>query len=59
VTVYNGSFSFAFGNLSYKIVSGTKADHGATGTGPVLYGPGPDFQPGRFLLDFGNYPPPP
>ena len=57
VTVYKGSFSFASGNLSYKIVSGTKGDHTATGTGPVLYGPGPVFQPGRFLLDFGNYPP--
>jgi len=59
VTVYKASFSFASGNLSYRIVSGTKADYGATGTGPVLYGPGPVFQPGRFLLDFGNYPLPP
>jgi hypothetical protein len=59
VTVFKGPFSFASGLLSYTIVSGTKVDHGATGTGPVSYGPGPVFQPGRFLLDFGNYPPPP
>jgi len=59
VTVYKGSFPFASGTLSYKIVAGTKADRGATGTGPVLYGPGPVLLPGRFLLDFGNYPPPP
>jgi len=59
VTVYKGPFPFASGTLRYKIVSGTKADRGATGTGPVLYGPGPVFRPGRFLLDFGNYPPPP
>jgi hypothetical protein len=59
VTVYEGSFSFASGDLSYRILSGTKADHGATGTGPVLYGPGPVVLPGRFLLDFGNAPPPP
>jgi len=59
VTVYKGPFPFASGNLSYKIVSGTKADRGARGAGPVLYGLGPVFQPGRFLLDFGNYPPPP
>ena len=59
VTVYNGAFTFASGTLSYKIDSGTKADHGATGTGPVSYGPGPVFQPGRFLIDFGNYPLPP
>jgi hypothetical protein len=60
VTVYTGSFSFASGNLSYKIVSGTNAYHGANGTGPVLYGPGPfGFLRDRFILDFGNYPPPP
>ncbi|MFI5457297.1 MAG: hypothetical protein ACHRXM_17765 [Isosphaerales bacterium] len=59
VTVYKASFSFASGNLRYKIVAGTKADYGATGAGPVLYGPGPVFQPGRFLLDFGHYPLPP
>jgi len=59
VTVYKGSFSFASGNLSYKIVSGTKAYDGATGAGPVVYGPGPVFEPGRFMLDFGGYPPPP
>jgi len=59
VTVYRASFSFASGNLTYKIVSGSRADHGATGTGTVLYGPGPVLFPGRFLLDFGNYPPPP
>jgi len=59
VTVHKASFTFASGNLTYKILSGTKIDHGATGSGPVLYGPGPVFQPGRFLLDFGNYPPPP
>ena len=27
----------------YKIVSATKVDRGAKGTGPVLYGPGPVF----------------
>ena len=59
VTVYKSSFSFASGTLTYEIVSGTKADSGATGTGPVLYGPGPVFGPRKFLLDFGNYPPPP
>jgi hypothetical protein len=59
VTVTKASFTFASGTLTYTIVSGTKADRGATGTGPVLYGPGPVFLPGRFLLDFGNYPPPP
>jgi hypothetical protein len=59
VTVFNGPFVFASGTLRYKIVSGTKADLGATGSGPVLYGPGPALQPGRFLLDFGNFPPPP
>jgi hypothetical protein len=59
VTVEKGPFPFASGTLSYKIDSATKADRGARGTGPVLYGPGPVFLPGRFLLDFGNYPPPP
>jgi len=59
VTIYNGPFPFASGNLKYQIVSGTKAYQGATGTGAVLYGPGPVFRPGRFLLDFGNFPPPP
>jgi hypothetical protein len=59
VTVFNGSFSFASGNLTYTIVSSTKADRGVTGAGPVLYGPGPVLLPGRFLLDFGNFPPPP
>jgi hypothetical protein len=59
VTLYNGPFPFASGNLTYKIVSGTRAYHGATGTGAVLYGPGPVLLPGRFLLDFGHYPPPP
>jgi hypothetical protein len=59
VTVSRASFSFASGNLTYKIVSGSRADHNATGTGTVLYGPGPVLLPGRFLLDFGNYPPPP
>ncbi len=59
VTVSNSPFSFASGNLTYRIVLGTKAYHGATGTGPVLYGPGPVFLPGRFLLDFGNAAPPP
>ncbi len=59
VTVSRASFSFASGNLTYKIVWGSRADHGATGTGTVLYGPGPVFLPGRFLLDFGSYPPPP
>ena len=59
VTIVKGAFTFASGTLSYKIVGGTKAYHGATGTGPALFGPGPVFEPGRFLLDFGNYPPPP
>jgi hypothetical protein len=59
VTVSSGPFSFASGRLSYQILSGTKADQGASGSGPVLYGPGPVLQPGRFLLDFGNAPPPP
>jgi hypothetical protein len=59
VTVSQGPFVFASGKLTYKIVSGTKADRGAVGSGPVLYGVGPVFQPGRFLLDFGNFPPPP
>ncbi len=59
VTIYKGPFTFASGDLSYKIVSGTRADRSATGSGPVLYGPGPVFQPGRFLLNFGNNPPPP
>lgn len=59
VTVYRGPISFASGSLTYKIDSATKADHGAKGTGPVSYGPGPVLQAGRFLLDFGNYPPPP
>jgi hypothetical protein len=59
VTDFNGAFTFASGKLSYRILSATGADHGATGTGPVLYGPGPAVEPGRFLLDFGNFPPPP
>jgi len=59
VTVFRGSFTYASGDLTYKIVWGSRADHGATGTGTVLYGPGPVFSPGRFMLDFGNYPPPP
>jgi len=59
VTFSNGSFPSVSGNLTYKIVSATKAYLGATGTGPVLFGPGPVALPGRFLLDFGNYPPPP
>jgi hypothetical protein len=59
VTVSKGPFTFASGNLTYKVVAGTKADHGATGTGKVLYGPGPVFQPGKFLLNFGNSTPPP
>jgi hypothetical protein len=59
VRVYKGLVPFASGNLSYKIVSGTGAYQGATGSGPVLYGPGPVLGRGRFLLDFGNYPPPP
>ncbi len=59
VTVYSSPFAFASGNLTYKIISGFRANHGATGTGTVLYGQGPIFMPGRFLLDFGNYPPPP
>ena len=45
VTVFHGAFSFASGNLRYKIVSGTKAFHRTTGSGPVLYGPGPVFAP--------------
>jgi hypothetical protein len=44
---------------TYDILSGTKGDHGATGTGPVSYGPGPVFQPGRFLFDFDHYSLPP
>ncbi len=59
VTVSRASFAFASGNLTYTIDSGSRTDHGATGTGTVLYGPGPVLFPGRFLLDFGNYPPPP
>jgi len=59
VTVYKGHIPFATGNLTYKIVSGTGADQGATGTGSVLYGPGPALSRSRFLLDFGNFPPPP
>jgi hypothetical protein len=59
VTVSTGPFTFASGKLSYRIISGTKAYLGATGGGPVLYGPGPVFQPGRYLLDFGNATPPP
>jgi hypothetical protein len=59
VTLIKGSFTFATGELSYKIVAGSRADQGATGAGTVSYGPGPVLQPGRFLLDFGNYPPPP
>jgi hypothetical protein len=59
VTVYKSRFWFASGNLSYRIVAGTKDYQGAKGAGPVLYGPGPVFIPGRFMLDFGNYPPPP
>ena len=59
VTVVKGFTSYATGNLTYEIVSGAKADRGASGTGQVLYGPGPVFGPGNFLLDFGHYPPPP
>jgi hypothetical protein len=59
VTVYESSFRWASGNLTYKIVGGSKAYRAAKGTGHVLYGPGPVFIPGRFLLDFGNFPPPP
>jgi hypothetical protein len=59
VTVSRGSFTYASGNLTYEIAWGSRADHGATGTGTVLYSPGPVLSPGRFLLDFGNYPPPP
>ena len=59
VTVHKGSFRWASGKLTYKIVAGTMAYQGAKGTGSVLYGPGPVFLPRRFLLDFGNYPPPP
>jgi hypothetical protein len=59
VIVNKGPFTFASGTLTYKILGGTKADHGATGTGKVLFGPGPVLQPGRFLLNFGNSIPPP
>jgi hypothetical protein len=59
VTVYKAPVPFASGNLTYRIVSGTNADRGAIGGGPVLYGPGPVPKPDRFLLDFGNFPPPP
>jgi hypothetical protein len=59
VTVYQGPFTFASGDLIYKIIRGTGAFRGASGSGPVLYGPGPAVVPGRFLLDFGNAPPPP
>jgi hypothetical protein len=59
VTVHRGSFAFGSGTFTYTIIAGTKAYKGAKATGPVLYGPGPIFAPGRFLLDFGNYPPPP
>jgi hypothetical protein len=58
-TVYHGRFTYATGNLKYNIVSGTNDYANASGAGPVLYGLGPVFAPGRFLLDFGNYPPPP
>jgi hypothetical protein len=59
VTVIPGRYPFASGTLEYKIVSGTKSDRGATGSGPVLYGVGPVASPRDFLLDFGNFPPPP
>ena len=47
------------GLLTYRIVSGTGAYRGATGSGPVLYGPGPALRPGHFLLNFGDSVPPP
>jgi hypothetical protein len=47
------------GQLKYQIVHGTGAYKGAIGSGKVLYGPGPAVQADRFLLDFGNAPPPP
>ncbi len=53
------SFTAYSGNLTYKIISGTKAYKGATGTGTVSFGPGPAVVAGKFLLDFGGYPPPP
>jgi hypothetical protein len=59
VTVSRGSFLWDSGNLKYQVMSGTKAYRGARGSGSVLYGPGPVFEPGRFMLDFGGYPPPP
>ena len=59
VTLSSGSVPSISGNLTYKIVAAIKAYRGATGTGPVLFGTGPVVLPGRFLLDFGNYIPPP
>jgi hypothetical protein len=50
---------FLSGQLTYRIVRGTRADLGATGQGIVSYGPGPALVPGRFLLVFGNAAPPP
>ena len=58
VTVSKGSFSYATGNLTYQIISGTNADL-RDRKGTVLYGPGPVVGPRNFLLDFGHYPPPP
>ena len=52
-------FTAYSGNLTYKIVSGTRAYLHATGTGSVTFGPGPAVVAGRFMLDFGGYPPPP
>ena len=50
LTVYKGSLSIASGNLTNQIVSGSKADHGATGTGPVSCGPGSVFNPAGSCL---------
>jgi hypothetical protein len=49
----NGENSALF---TYKILHGTKADKGATGTGQVLYAlaPIPPLPSGGLLLDFGN-----
>jgi len=50
---------FYSGELTYRIVAGTRAYLGATGHGTVGYGPGPALASGRFLLVFGNAVPPP